>query len=204
VTLTFPQLNSVMHRAGAARVLEFLEPLIPAMEEFSINTPKRVGHFLAQLALESGELRYLREIASGDAYEGRIDLGNAVPGDGPRFKGWGLLQITGRKNTRLASLYLYRDERLVNETSLIDPPSLELACRAAGWFWVLGAGQNLSHRAIREGVPVGCNLNELADSDNFNGITLAINGGLNGVDERRRYLDLAIAALPLEDGGLIA
>jgi putative chitinase len=166
------------------------------MEEFGINTPRRTRHFLAQIAHETGELRWMREIASGEAYEGREDLGNTVEGDGPRFRGWGIPHITGRKNTRLASLALYGDERLVDEPSLIDPPSTELSCRAGGYFWKTGAGLNLSKRAIAYGVPIGCDLGEFADRDDLEGITLAWNGGLNGFAERERYLGMAAALVP--------
>ncbi len=67
-----------------------------------INTPARAAAFLAQVGHESGQLRYLREIwgptPAQVRYEGRADLGNAQPGDGKRFMGRGLIQITGRKN----------------------------------------------------------------------------------------------------------
>lgn len=195
MTLTFPELNALMREAGPSRVLDFLDPLNAAMEEFGITTAKRQRHFLAQVAHESGELRYLREIADGKAYEGREDLGNTELGDGPRFRGWGLIQTTGRKNTRLVSLALYGDERLVNDPSLIDPPSIELACRSAGYFWKTGAGLNLGRRALAHGVPEGCDLNELADRDDLTGITLAVNGGLNGMAERTRYLQMAEALI---------
>src|SRR5688500_5004575 len=69
-----------------------------AMREFGISTPLRQAAFVAQVCHESGSLRYAREIADGSAYEGRADLGNIKPGDGPRFRGRGLLQITGRAN----------------------------------------------------------------------------------------------------------
>ena len=76
----------------------FAAPLVAAFQANQINTPLRQAHFLAQLGHESGSLRYTSELASGTAYEGRADLGNTQPGDGPRFKGRGLIQITGRAN----------------------------------------------------------------------------------------------------------
>ena len=77
---------------------EFCEPLNNAMEKYSINTLLREAAFLAQVGHESGRLFYVKEIASGKAYEGRKDLGNTKVGDGVKFKGRGLIQITGRTN----------------------------------------------------------------------------------------------------------
>ncbi len=73
------------------------------MNENGINTPLRRVHFFAQIGHESKELIYSEEIASGRAYEGRFDLGNTQPGDGVRFKGRGLIQITGRANSRITA-----------------------------------------------------------------------------------------------------
>lgn len=75
-----------------------LADLNACLARFQINTPSRIRHFLAQIHHESGGLRWLRELADGTAYEGRRDLGNTQPGDGPRFKGAGVLQLTGRAN----------------------------------------------------------------------------------------------------------
>ena len=156
-----------------SRVDAFLDPLNAAMLEFFIDTPKREAAFLAQVAHESGELRYVRELADGSAYEGRADLGNTEPGDGQRFRGRGLIQITGRAN--------YRECGDALNLSLVDAPALleipENACRSAAWFW---------HKR---------GLNELADADQFKTITKRINGGLNGYPDRVTHWERAKAVL---------
>ena len=80
--------------ATSNNIDKFCQPLSDTMQRFEINTPKRIAAFVAQLTHESGSLKYVKEIASGAAYEGRKDLGNTQPGDGPRFKGRGLIQLT--------------------------------------------------------------------------------------------------------------
>lgn len=187
--VTFDKLRAVCPQVPKLKLAEVLVPLNAACEEFEINTPLRLKHFIAQLAHESGGFVYLRELASGKAYEGREDLGNTEFGDGPMFKGWGWMQTTGRKNTRLVSLALFGDERLIENPALINPPSLELAARAAGYFWTVGAGLNLSKRAIESGVQEGVNLNDLADKDDLVLITHAVNGWENGIDDRRAYAE---------------
>lgn len=178
--------------APHGKLAVIVDPLQAAAREFLVDAnPLREAHFLAQLAEESGQFQYLRELASGEAYEGREDLGNTEPGDGVTFKGWGWMQTTGRKNTLLVSMDLFGDARLVTTPALINPPAYVLAARAAGHFWTKGAGENLSARAKAHGIPVGVNLNDLADQDDIEGITLAVNGGLNGLSLRTAYLKLA-------------
>lgn len=162
--MTPEQLRVAMPYALPERVAAFISPLNAAMEEYDITTPNRRAAFLAHVAHESGSLRYTRELADGRAYEGRADLGNAFPGDGPRYRGRGLLQITGRAN--------YADCGEALGLPLIEQPELlELpvnACRSAGWFWAKKK------------------LNAYADANSFGSLTKAINGGYTGLDDRIR------------------
>ena len=107
-------LKKIMPFATDANIDKFLPHLNDTMATFEIDTPMRQAHFLAQIAHESGSLRYVREIASGEAYEGRQDLGNVMPGDGPRFKGRGLIQLTGRTNYKLFDEYTNREYDLLH------------------------------------------------------------------------------------------
>lgn len=149
--------------ADAMRVYPFLEE---AMKEFFIDTPKRQAAFLAQVGHESGGLHYLKEIWGPThaqlGYEGRADLGNTEPGDGSKFRGRGLVQITGRAN--------YAEVAEALTLPLLDNPELletpKNAVRSAAWFWK------------KHG------LNELADNGDYMRITKRINGGLNGYDQR--------------------
>jgi putative chitinase len=161
--ITLEQMKKIIPHAGL-KVGVFFGPLTEAMTEFGIDTPARQAAFLAQVAHESGSLRYVRELASGRAYEGRVDLGNTQPGDGVRFKGRGLIQITGRANYRACSLALFGDARLLDRPEILE--QAVPACRSAAWFW--------SSRG----------LNALADTGNFRAITRAINGGYNGMPDR--------------------
>lgn len=128
--MTPETLHQIMPLVGS-RGGVFAEPLSAACDEFEINTPARQAMFLATVAHESGSLRYVREIASGAAYEGRADLGNIEPGDGPCFRGRGLIQITGRSNYAKCGEAL--DLPLLDQPELLEEPVN--ACRSAAWFW---------------------------------------------------------------------
>lgn len=159
-------LNACLPYAGE-RAPIFLECLNTAMLERLIDTPLRQAAFIAQVAHESGSLRYTLEIADGKAYEGRKDLGNTQAGDGPRFRGRGLLQITGRSNYEKCGFALGRN--LIKDPEYLETPMG--ASRSAAWFWA-------SH-----------GLNELADKEAFGTVTKIINGGYSGLDDRiRNYL----------------
>lgn len=163
--ITDSQLKSIYPYTKTDKRKQFLPWLNRFMEMYDINTPQREAAFLAQVGHESGQLFYTKEIASGKAYEGRKDLGNMSKGDGMRFKGRGLIQITGRNNYRELSRALGID--FTANPELLETP--EYATQSACWWW----------RAH--------GLNELADEpteDSFRKITRKINGGYNGYADR--------------------
>ena len=118
---------------------------------FQVNTKDRQAAFLAQVGHESGQLRYSEEIASGKAYEGRKDLGNTNPGDGVKFKGRGLIQVTGRANYKIFDEWLHKNNYLTINQSIIDNPEIvsfnpEIAVLSAFWYWDLHKLNNLADR----------------------------------------------------------
>jgi putative chitinase len=137
------------------------------------HTPLRLAHFMAQVAHESGGFRYMEEVASGAAYEGRTDLGNTQAGDGKLFKGRGPIQLTGRANYRLFGRALGID--FEQHPSIVAYPSIGLL--AGCHYWQMRG------------------LNEFADADDILTITKRINGGQNGLAERKVYLAKAKALL---------
>lgn len=131
-----------------------------------IDSADRLAHFMAQLAHESGGFRYMEEIASGEAYEGRANLGNVNPGDGKRYKGRGPIQLTGRANYRSYGRVLGIDFERHPELVAIPSIGLIVACR----YWHING------------------LNALADLGDVEKITRRINGGLNGFADRKAQL----------------
>ena len=131
-------------------------------------------HFMAQLAHESAGFQTTREFASGKAYEGRKDLGNVQPGDGQRYRGRGLIQTTGRAN--------YREARDDIRKIVPDAPDFEQQPQDLEKFpWALLSAVVLDAQEDRE----------LADRDDIRAVTRAVNGGTNGLDDRKRYLKRA-------------
>lgn len=168
MTITAVQLSKIATLASKAKIEKHLPALNATLAKYNINTPLRISHFLAQVLHESGCFRWMEEIASGSAYERRLDLGNVMSGDGIRFKGRGAIQLTGRSNYTLYGKFLKVD--------LLSNPSLVASVYpldVAGWFWETNG------------------LNEKADADNFIGITRKVNGGTNGLADREKYLLLA-------------
>ena len=165
--ITIENLRKIAPYAKTA-VLEGIVDNIDILSDYEIEEGNRQNMFLAQLAHESDGFKTTREYASGRAYEGRTDLGNTEEGDGVRFRGRGLIQLTGRSN--------YRQFSAASGVDVEDNPQLveefPLALEVSAWFW------------YKRG------LNALADDGDFKKITRRINGGYNGLADRERYLSL--------------
>lgn len=182
--MTLEQLRTAMPNATLANCQRFLKPLNDAMAKYDINTPLRQAHFLCQVAWESGSLRYTEEIASGSAYDtGNLakKLGNTPQkdGDGQRYKGRGLIQVTGRTNYKLYGVVIGKDmedQKQQNWLLLREP---HYAADSAGWFWK-------THF-----------LNGRADRDEHTNITRIINGSTVTAQKRLPYLRSAKIAFGL-------
>ena len=170
--ITEQQLLQILPNAGSNAGV-FFPALNTAMNRYGIVGTARAAAFIAQVGHESGQLRYVREIWGPTAqqltYEGRADLGNTVKGDGSKYRGRGLIQITGRANYAACGEALGLD--LINKPELLELP--QNAAMSAAWFWSTKG------------------LNTLADQGDFPKITRRINGGLNGLEDRLQLWERA-------------
>ncbi len=164
--ITQEQLIAIAPYSKRDQLALLLPHLNFTMQRYNITTPLRKAHFIAQIAHESDAFNTNEEYASGAAYEGRKDLGNTKVGDGVKFKGRGLIQVTGRSNYAACGQALGVD-LITNPQRLAE---YDLACLSAGWFW----------DKMR--------LNGDADADDVMTITRLINGGTNGLADRQSYL----------------
>jgi putative chitinase len=179
------QLAQIMPNLPAEKRALYLPFLNRAMNTYGINNRLRKAAFLAQIAHESGELRYLEEIwgptEAQSLYEPESELarilGNTEPGDGERFKGRGAIQITGRYNYAKYGDLLGVD--LIANPTIATTPQIAFSTAAA--FWQTSG------------------LNQLADVEDFGEITRIINGGLNGYEERCKYYQRAMDVLEDEE-----
>lgn len=145
-----------------------------AMLAAGCTNTNRAAMWCAQLGHETSGLRYQNEIASGSAYEDRKDLGNTQAGDGPRFKGHGWIQVTGRGNHAAVSKWAHDHGLAPTPTYFVDHPA-ELGSDTytglgAVWYWTVARPK----------------INSQCDATDLEAVTRAINGGTNGLDDRRR------------------
>lgn len=180
--ITSAQLLQILPNAGKQAGV-FASALNLAMDRFQINTRLRMAAFIAQVGHESGQFNWVKELG-GDQYLSKYDtgplakrLGNTpeADGDGQKYRGRGLIQVTGRDNYFACSKALFGDDRLLRTPELLE--QAEWACKSAAWFW--------NSR----------NLNALADDGDFERITRRINGGLNGYAERLTFYKAALKVL---------
>ncbi|MGX6513244.1 peptidoglycan DD-metalloendopeptidase family protein [Rhodococcus sp. SJ-2] len=193
--------QSLSEAMGGSLPIERYRELLPAFTNAMIaaecTTVERAAMWCAQIGHESAGLRYMEEIASGDAYDTRTDLGNTpeVDGDGRLFKGSGPIQLTGRANFRAFSAWCHAQGWVDSPTYFEQRPQLvrddpHWGFLAASWYWTVARPQ----------------INSLADNRNLDGVTRAINGGLNGIADRstryQRCLNLGTRLLPSIGGFL--
>lgn len=156
--------------------VKHLNELLP---QYGITTKTEWASFLAQVLHESGEFRWLREIwgptPAQNRYEGRRDLGNTIKGDGKRFMGRGLIQLTGRANYERMSKALFNDNRLLANPELLATPEYAVRSACIYWNWR--------------------NMDRVDDDTSIIEETRLVNGGLNGLADRQKYFDRAIRFL---------
>lgn len=171
LVITKSELEQVFLNSVANKQVEDLNECLAFND---ITTPARIAHFLAQTGHESGGLRWLTELSSGEQYEGRSDLGNTKPGDGVRYKGSGALQLTGRYNFQQFSEYV-KDPRVMEGCNYV---AIHYPFSSAGWFWTTR------------------NLNSLCDQGaSVAAITKIVNGGDRGLEDRLKYYERAKTVL---------
>ena len=180
MSITQQQLQQILPNAGQSAGV-FVPVLNTAMVRFQIIGAKRVAAFIAQIGHESGQFRYVRELGN-DQYLSKYDTGSLAKrlgntpeadGDGQKYRGRGLIQITGRANYITCGEALALD--LVNHPELLE--NRQHACMSAAWFWASRG------------------LNTLADAGQFDKITQRINGGQNGAADRQALYARALKVL---------
>ena len=145
-----------------------------------VTDPIKLAAIMAQCKHESGGFRYLKEIASGQAYEGRRDLGNTQPGDGRRFKGRGFIQCTGRNNYASMSRYFRQD--FITNPQLVE--QLEWAAKSVLWFFNVYKPLGFKNRTMRQPYR-----DTTAFWSDIVSVTALVNGGQNGLADRRQAFE---------------
>jgi putative chitinase len=180
--ITKEQLVAILPKSGKMADA-MLSGLNEAMDKYQIITRLRRAAFIAQVGHESGQFVWLKELGN-NAYLAKYDtgtlaarLGNTpeADGDGQKYRGRGLIQITGHDNYLACSKGLFGDDRLLKTPELLEQP--KYAALSAAWFWD------------------SRKLNDLADISAFETITRRINGGVNGLAERVEFYNKALKVL---------
>lgn len=171
--MTAQQLQQIVPELTPQKAQDIVGPLNDAMREGGMNTPLRQAAFISQVAVESDRFNTYEEYADGTQYDGRTDLGNTQPGDGPKYKGRGAIQVTGRYNYEKMSKDLGVD--FVDHPELAAEP--QYAFKTALWYWGNHDG------------------NAVADGGDIKAITEMVNGGDHALDVRTTYYNNALKVL---------
>lgn len=188
---------TVDHLAAIAGAKRMLLPELAAWlnyycPQYEIDTPREYAHFLAQACHETDHFRTLREYASGKAYEGRVDLGNKREGDGVRFRGRGIFQITGRANYLQLGIKLGARDFFINTPELLEQP--EYAVWSACEFWRTRSLNDAANHA--DDAPLKKKFKgNVIEVPPVEYISMTINGGRNGLKDRIKLYGLAKTAL---------
>jgi len=159
---------------------------------YDIDTPHEFAHFLAQACHETDHFNTLREYASGKAYEGRVDLGNTRPGDGVKYRGRGIFQTTGRSNYLKLGITKGQRDLFANTPALLEQP--EYAVWSACEYWKTHGLNDASNHADTDVLKKKYN-KRIIDVSPIEYISITINGGYNGMDERKKYYAIAKTVL---------
>ena len=152
-----------------------MDDLNSCLERYNITTLSRIRHFISQCSHESGAGLWTKELASGEDYEFRENLGNTEPGDGPKYKGGGYIQLTGRYNYTAFSNEI-GDPDIINIG--VDYVAENYPWTSAGFWW----DNN--------------NMNALCDTNpSVSDVSYRVNGGYNGLADRQMYYNRCLNAI---------
>lgn len=169
------------------RAAQILPTMSDGLRQAKCTTPPRIGMFIAQTQHEADDYNATEEYASGEAYNGRVELGNTQPGDGPRFKGRTWIQVTGRTHYAEFSRWAFDRGLISSPTYFVDHPTELADVRWAGigaaWYWIT------TRRPTRR-YPT---LNEASDARDVLTATQIVNGGTRGLAERNAFYNRAMA-----------
>jgi len=155
---------------------------------YQVDSPQEFAHFLAQACHETDHFKTTREYASGKAYEGRLDLGNKNPGDGVRYRGRGIFQTTGRNNYLQLGIIMGKRDMFVNDPGLLEQP--EYAVWSACEYWKTRGLNDIANHADDDILKKKYR-GKIIDVSPVEFIGLTINGGYNGMEERKKFYAIA-------------
>jgi putative chitinase len=185
--ITADQLREIVPTIKQQDIDKYLPFLQTELPVYHIDTAQRIGGFIAQVAHESAAFAAVREFASGQEYEGRKDLGNTTLGDGVKFKGRGLIQVTGRGNYNWCSEDLFKDNRLLINPALLEQP--QFAVESACWYWTKVKPLNAVCDHPEDWQHVWDHNGKTYTKIMW--LSLLINGGENSLEERTAYYERA-------------
>lgn len=166
-------------------IVEWINTTCPL---YQIDSAQEFAHFLAQACHETDHFKTTKEYASGKAYEGRLDLGNKNPGDGVRYKGRGIFQTTGRNNYLQLGIKRNARDLFINNPQLLEQP--EFAVWSACEYWDTRGLNDIANHADSDILKKKYR-KRIIDVSPVEFISITINGGYNGMAERKKYYEIA-------------